>query len=163
MPTAAAPRPTVDALVDATPASRDRAVDLLRAVAIGVVVLWHWVFSVTHWSDDGQLTMPNPIGDVPGLWLVTWLLQVMPLAVLQLGVALWVRAPLNRWLQRRGPWRAVVALNGVAMTVFCWHMTALLLALVVWEAGGGPLAAGPTAAWWALRPVWLVPPGRRAP
>src|SRR4051794_28060587 len=22
--------------------------------------------------------MPNPIGDVPGLWLATWLLQVMP-------------------------------------------------------------------------------------
>jgi hypothetical protein len=38
---AAAPRPGVDDLVDATPASRDRVVDLLRAVSICVVVLWH--------------------------------------------------------------------------------------------------------------------------
>ena len=52
-------------------------VDLLRAVSIGVVVLWHWSLSITHWR-DGALTMPNPVGDVPGLWAATWLLQVMP-------------------------------------------------------------------------------------
>ena len=75
-----APAPlTVDALVDATPASRDRFVDLLRALSIVVVVLWHWVFSVTHWTDAGRLTMPNPVGDVRLLWVATWLLQVMPL------------------------------------------------------------------------------------
>ena len=69
---------TVDHLVDATPATRVRDVDFLRALSITVVVLWHWVFSVTHWS-DGRLTMPNPINEVRGLWLLTWLLQVMPL------------------------------------------------------------------------------------
>src|SRR5215217_5670144 len=85
---AAAPaRSTVDALVDATPASRDRYVDFLRGVCIGVVVLWHWVFTVTHWTGSGRLTMPNPIGDVPGLWAATWLLQVMPLFFVVGGVA----------------------------------------------------------------------------
>lgn len=67
----------VDALVDATPASRDRVVDLMRAVSICVVVTWHWTFSITHWH-DGRLVMPNPIADVPGLWAATWVLQVMP-------------------------------------------------------------------------------------
>jgi len=67
----------VDALVDATPASRDRVVDLMRASSICVVVLWHWSFSITHWH-DGRLVMPNPIADVPGLWAATWVLQVMP-------------------------------------------------------------------------------------
>jgi len=85
-------------------------------------------------------------------------LCIAALAILQLGVALWLRDPLNRWLGRRRPWRAVVAVNGVAMTVFCWHMTALLLAIGAWHLVGGGLAAEPTAAWWALRPVWVVLP-----
>src|SRR5689334_7487493 len=69
---------SIDGLVDNTPASRDRYVDFLRALSIVIVVLWHWVFSITQWSDDGSLVMPNPIGDIPGLWLATWLLQIMP-------------------------------------------------------------------------------------
>src|SRR4051812_32407569 len=68
----------VDQLVDATPTSRDRYVDFLRAVSIAVVVCWHWVFSITQWR-DGHLTMPNPVGDVPLLWTLTWFLQIMPL------------------------------------------------------------------------------------
>jgi len=67
----------LDALVDATPASRDRVVDLMRAVSICIVVTWHWTFAITHWH-DGCLVMPNPIADVPGLWAATWVLQVMP-------------------------------------------------------------------------------------
>lgn len=78
METTSASPSVVDQLVDATPVSRDRFVDFLRAVSIGVVVCWHWVFSVTQWR-SGRLTMPNPIGDVPLLWLATWLLQIMPL------------------------------------------------------------------------------------
>jgi Acyltransferase family len=67
----------LDALVDATPTSRDRVVDLMRAVSICVVVAWHWTFSITHWH-DGRLVMPNPIADLPGLWAATWVLQLMP-------------------------------------------------------------------------------------
>ena len=76
--TTAEPSSLVNQLVDATPASRDRYVDFLRAASIAVVVSWHWVFSVTQWR-SGRLTMPNPVGDVPLLWIATWLLQVMPL------------------------------------------------------------------------------------
>jgi hypothetical protein len=71
-------RPDLDTLVDATPPTRDRVVDLLRASSVCVVVLWHWALSITHWRGDGSLTMPNPIGDVPGKWALTWVLQVMP-------------------------------------------------------------------------------------
>src|SRR4051812_34076017 len=53
------------------PTSRDRAVDFLRAFSIAVVVLWHWVFSITHWNDHGAMSMPNPIGHVPALWVLT--------------------------------------------------------------------------------------------
>lgn len=67
----------LDRYVAATPSDRDRFVDLLRVLAIGVVVLWHWTLSVTH-REDGALVMPNPIDVVPGGWAATWLLQIMP-------------------------------------------------------------------------------------
>src|SRR5215212_4420519 len=57
----------LDELVTATPSTRDRTVDLLRAVSITVVILWHWVFSVTHVDRHGAITMPNPVGDAPAL------------------------------------------------------------------------------------------------
>lgn len=76
---ASAPELTIHGLVDATPPERNRVVDLLRAGSILIVVLWHWTFSITHRTESGALTMPNPIGDVRLLWLATWLLQVMPL------------------------------------------------------------------------------------
>ena len=360
MPSETASPPSLDALVDATPAARDRVVDLVRALSIGVVVLWHWSLSITHWR-DGALTMPNPVGDVPGLWAATWVLQVMPvfffvggyanlagwqaahrdndgegerrrflrsrmrrllgplvpwlgcwlvadlawratggrsvvswgmvvfvplwflavyagvvlavpvtarlhdrwrwrvpvalaaaalaadvlrlgaelggpavglvgsacvwlfshqlgyfwrdgtllaggprragalvaaglgglavltavgpypasmvavrgggtsnmfpttaciaaLATLQLGLVLVLRPWLDSWVQRRGAWRAVVAANGLAMPVFCWHVTALVGFLWLYERAGFPLADEPTAGWWLARPVWVVGP-----
>ncbi len=70
---------SLDHLVRATPADRDRVVDAMRACSILVVVIWHWSMSVLQWSDDGALRMPNPIDTIPGGWLLTWGLQVMPL------------------------------------------------------------------------------------
>lgn len=64
-------------LADRLPAERDRYVDFLRVASIGVVIVWHWSLSVLHW-DDGVLRMPNPIASIPGGWLATWLLQVVP-------------------------------------------------------------------------------------
>ncbi|HEY8544161.1 MAG TPA: acyltransferase family protein, partial [Acidimicrobiales bacterium] len=84
---------------------------------------------------------------------------VAALAVFQLGVVLAVAAPLRAWLQRRSVWKAVVAANAVAMTVFCWHMTALVGFLLAYEAAGFTLGDEPTAAWWLARPLWVVGPG----
>src|SRR5690606_25700521 len=67
----------LDTLVARTPARRDRYVDLLRAVAIGVVVVWHWSLSVLAWTGD-RWVMPNPIHQAPEGWAATWLLQIMP-------------------------------------------------------------------------------------
>lgn len=334
-----------------TPASRDRTVDLLRAAAIAVVVLWHWVFSITHRDEAGVFTMPNPLAGIPGSWALTWVLQVMPLffviggyadlaawtsaerrgdgaiaflrgrarrlllppaamiaawaaveavrallfggssvltwgmvvfvplwflavyavttalvpftvrlhrrygwraaavlvaaplavdrlrtggagwlavpgmilvfvachqlgylwrdrqisrpaavaagaaavlavlttiggyersmvaipgrpsnmfpttvciavlGVLQLGLVLSARPALERLASRRRVWLAVVAVNGVAMTIFTWHMTAWMLAALAWERLVGPLGATADAGWWSTRPMWVVLPG----
>ena len=344
---------SLDRWVAATAAGRDRTVDLMRAVSIAVVVIWHWTGSITH-RRDGEIVMPNPIDQVPLLWLATWVGQIMPVfflvggfanlaawdraassaraflrprltrllrptavflavwaaleavllvvvpdypgllsygrvvatplwflaaylwvvllvpvtaaahrraavptvALLALGVVgadlarfgaglqlfglvntalVWVfvhqlgylwrdgmlDSPGRRWaiaaagatglivvttlpvyprsmvatvgdqlshmypttagiatlasfqlgvilllspvlasgLQRKRLWKVVVAANTVIMTVFLWHMTALLAALTLFETAGLPIYPEPTAAWWAQRPLWLLIPG----
>jgi len=53
-------------------------VDFIRAFSLLVVVAWHWVFTIIIWKPDGPHAS-NPIGFTEGLWLATWLFQVMPL------------------------------------------------------------------------------------
>ncbi|MFB7866319.1 acyltransferase [Streptomyces sp. NPDC056069] len=61
-------------LAAATPATRDRYVDLLRVASLAVVVLGHWLMAAV--TADGRVG--NLLAVVPGLQLMTWALQVMP-------------------------------------------------------------------------------------
>ncbi|MFF1509195.1 acyltransferase [Streptomyces sp. NPDC058326] len=61
-------------LAAATPATRDRYVDLLRVASLAVVVLGHWLMAAV--TGDGQVG--NLLAVVPELQLVTWVFQVMP-------------------------------------------------------------------------------------
>jgi fucose 4-O-acetylase-like acetyltransferase len=72
------PAPSPSELARLTPESRDRYVDFLRIVSIGVVVIGHWLMAVVSWRGDSFET-ENVLALVPGLWAATWLLQVMPL------------------------------------------------------------------------------------
>lgn len=62
----------------AGPPGRDSYVDFLRALSLLVVVVWHWAFTILRWGPDGP-SATSPLGFTSGLWLLTWLLQVMPL------------------------------------------------------------------------------------
>jgi len=84
---------------------------------------------------------------------------IAALAVFQFGLVECVRPVTERWLARRRPWLWTVAMNAVAMTVFTWHMTALVIAVALYQAAGGVLLRTPSAAWWAQRPLWIVLPG----
>ncbi|MFJ6197403.1 acyltransferase [Micromonospora sp. NPDC092111] len=84
-------------------------------------------------------------------------LALLALATVQLGVILLLRRPAERWLRHRGPWRAVVGVNAVVLTIFLWHLSAVLLLVgaldtVHW------LPAPPvgSAGWWAWRLPWLL-------
>lgn len=72
------------------------------------------------------------------------------------GLVMLLRPYVTRWLARPRVWTAVVALNGVVMTVFLWHLTALLLAVFLLLPRGFPQPAVGTLAWWAWRPVWFA-------
>jgi fucose 4-O-acetylase-like acetyltransferase len=67
----------LDALVRATPSTRDRAMDFLRAASILAVVFGHWFISINHW-EGGVIRSTSAIGVTSGLWLFTWAFQVMP-------------------------------------------------------------------------------------
>ncbi|MFJ8842802.1 acyltransferase [Streptomyces cyaneofuscatus] len=77
-----------------------------------------------------------------GLWLV--------------GAVELLRAPASRLLARPRAWRTVVAANGVAMTAFLWHLTAMLGVYGAMLALDVPLPEPATAAWWAQTPLRLA-------
>ncbi len=77
-------------------------------------------------------------------------------AVWLIGLALLLREPVSRWLGQVRVWTAVIAANGVVMTVFLWHLTALFVGQAVLFATGVDVPAAGTVLWWATRPLWLV-------
>jgi hypothetical protein len=66
------------ALAAATPASRDKYVDLLRVASLGTVVLGHWLMAAVSVRGDGRAEVGNLLAVEPRLQLLTWALQVMP-------------------------------------------------------------------------------------
>ncbi|MEV3990339.1 acyltransferase [Streptomyces sp. NPDC049837] len=77
-----------------------------------------------------------------GLWLV--------------GAVELLRGPGGRLARRPAVWRAVIAANGVAMTAFLWHLTAMLGVYGAMLALDVPLPEPASAAWWAQVPVRLA-------
>lgn len=63
----------------ATPDGRDRALDVLRVLAVTGVVLGHWLVSAVALRADGHLLGDSPLAHMPGLTPLSWILQ--PLAV----------------------------------------------------------------------------------
>lgn len=79
------------------------------------------------------------------------------LGCVQAGVAHALRAPLTRWLERPRAWAAVVRLNMVAMTVYLWHLTVMVLVIGVLPTTGSWWSVPPlSAAWWLTRPLWIL-------
>lgn len=77
-----------------------------------------------------------------GIWLV--------------GAVELLRGPATRWLARPRVWRGVVAANGVSMTAFLWHLTAMLGVYGVMIAAGVPLPEPATGEWWTQVPLRMA-------
>ncbi|MFD6185291.1 acyltransferase [Streptomyces goshikiensis] len=85
-------------------------------------------------------------------------LLVPALAAAQSGAAILLRDRLARVLARPALWAPVVVINLCAMTILCWHQTALLAAAVPGSFVGevaGLTAAPDSPGWIAVRLVWL--------
>lgn len=80
------------------------------------------------------------------------------LGMAQAGLVLLAAPALERWLQRPVPWFVTVMVNLRIMTVFLWHLTAMVgMAHLLLALGGAGLHLRPLSGlWWATRPLWWV-------
>ncbi|GGD26914.1 acyltransferase family protein [Nocardioides daphniae] len=66
-------------VVARTPSDRDRVVDLVRACALLLVVLGHWLKQGLYVDDVGELRRAGLLGQAEWTHPLTWVFQVMPL------------------------------------------------------------------------------------
>jgi fucose 4-O-acetylase-like acetyltransferase len=134
----------------------------LAGLAALVLLTTPWVF-----GEAGERWFPG-IGHYPKSLLGTDVepisnaypptICLMAMTLWSIGAVMLFRQPLSGWLQRERPWKSVVLTNSVIMTLFLWHMTAFLIAiLLLWPMGLGRTGAT-SVRWWVERPVWLVVP-----
>jgi len=83
---------------------------------------------------------------------------LIALAIFQFGLLLSVEAPMRRALSGLRLWAATVLVNSMIMTVYLWHITAMVMVgAVMYLAGGFGFGLEPgTGAWWASRPLWIL-------
>ncbi|MGK5741676.1 acyltransferase family protein [Micromonospora sp. URMC 103] len=133
---------------------RDRAVDALRAYAVGGVVLGHWLVTGLVLVPDGSLRQASPLAAMPDLAPVTWVLQTLGLFFFTAGYASARSAARHpggtaSWLARRLRRLVLptVALLGTG--------AAVLLAATVAGTPDGTLAVALTL---AVSPLWFLLP-----
>ena len=80
------------------------------------------------------------------------------LGLFQVGLVLVLESRLSRWLERPRAWAVVVGLNLQIMTLYLWHLTAMVLVIgISLVIGGFGLGLEPlSAAWWLTRPIWFA-------
>jgi fucose 4-O-acetylase-like acetyltransferase len=80
---------------------------------------------------------------------------IMVFGIYQIGLAMLLRPALTRWLARKQPWSAVVAINASIMTLFLWHLSALVITAGILLPLGFPQPEMASGFWWLTRPVWF--------
>ncbi|HEY7565124.1 MAG TPA: acyltransferase [Acidimicrobiia bacterium] len=82
---------------------------------------------------------------------------LVALAVFQIGLLLALEKPARRFLAGEKPWAATILVNGRIMTIYLWHLTAMVTVIgLAALAGGSGLSINPdTSVWWLTRPLWI--------
>jgi peptidoglycan/LPS O-acetylase OafA/YrhL len=128
---------------------RDAYIDFVRACSLLVVVIWHWVFTILVWKPDGPRAT-SPLGFFDGLWVVTWLFQVMPLFFFVGGYS------------HMAAWHAASAKGTTIWTFVARRVTSLAipaLALAgVWVALGVTVIAVFDVKWMARAVILVISP-----
>ena len=82
---------------------------------------------------------------------------LLVLVTVQAGLVFSVADAARRWLERPVVWTVVASVNRVVLTLFLWHMAAVVAAVAALHMSGlVPIHEPLTAQWWAWRPVWLL-------
>jgi peptidoglycan/LPS O-acetylase OafA/YrhL len=85
-------------------------------------------------------------------------ITLLALGIFQFGLLLALEAPMRRALDNLRLWTATVLINSMIMTVYLWHITAMVIVVAfIYMAGGIGLGIEPgTTEWWVSRPVWIA-------
>ncbi|MFO7700761.1 MAG: acyltransferase [Acidimicrobiia bacterium] len=173
------------------------AIDLLRfgAEVSGVgwanfLFVWAGVHQLGYWWATREITrggvQPSTgaavaVGSLGALILVTWIgwypvamvgvpgseltnmtpptFAIALLGFTQAGIIWATSAPISRFAHRRRAWRVIVAVSGVIMTIYLWHLTAMTLvaSVFLFAFDGAAFRIEPgTTRWWFTRVVWLA-------
>jgi fucose 4-O-acetylase-like acetyltransferase len=109
----------------------------------------------------GPLGYPVSMVSVPGAEISNSrppTVAMLAIGCVQGGLMLLLSKPVSRWLMNVRAWMAVILVSRMIMTVYLWHITALIaLVCLSFIVGGTGLEATPAGTtWWLLRPVWFV-------
>jgi hypothetical protein len=97
--------------------------------------------------DSAAITNSNP----PKVTLIF-------LGMFQFGMLTALEAPARRLLERARLWTAVIAVSAVIMTLYLWHLTAMVgvIGAQIGLDGFGLRVTVNTPGWWATRPIFLA-------
>src|SRR5919106_4173569 len=129
----------------------ERAIVGLGLIAVGMVTLLALItvggYPVSMVAADEEVRSNVSPPSVP----------LFALALVQLGLLVAGRRPLKAWLERPRVWAVVVTLGSITLTVYLWHMTAMILvAAFTYLSRVWPHTSAIDTAWWALRVPWLA-------
>lgn len=125
----------------------------LGFIALGVV--WLYVLIV-------QFGFPVAMVSVPGAEMSNTrppTTAMLAVGSVQIGVILLLTDLAQAWLRNVKIWAWVIVFNQMIMSIYLWHMTALLIVVGIAAYGFGGIGlheAPGTGLWWSLRPIWLV-------
>ena len=109
----------------------------------------------------GPLGYPLSMVSVPGAEISNSrppTVAMLAFGCVQGGLMLLIAKPISRWLRNLRAWMAVILVSRMIMTIYLWHITALIaLVCLSLLAGGTGLEATPAGpSWWLWRPVWFA-------
>ena len=139
---------TRDAADDPIPASTGWA---LFATALAALIALTWV----GWYPVAMIGIPG--AELTNMTPPTFAIFLLGLA--QAGLILGTQGPVTRLTDRLGVWHGVVAISGVIMTIYLWHLSAMTIvaAIGLFTFGGAAFEIEPgTWAWVLTRPIWIA-------
>jgi Acyltransferase family len=129
-------------------ATNDQLPTVLRSLALVVVVTWHGALSTLRWDGNGPHA-GNPLHLVPGGFVLTWFLQVMPLFFLVGGAVSF--GSLQRHFERGGTSRQWVLARVRKLLL---PALPLVVAGALFSAFASPATIGTMKL--ALSPLWFL-------
>lgn len=127
-----------------------------KGLALGLIALGlAWLYALI-----GPFGYPVSMVSVPGEEVSNTrppTTAMLAIGSIQIGLVLLLERPMNRWLNRPAPWSWVILLNQMIMSVYLWHITAVIALIGLAMAFGGiGLSLEPgTGIWWFQRLPWL--------